>query len=84
MIKNISKYFNVFKRPKSLKMKAKDAYSAVKNKTVMVKEKFKKLSPIEKTVAIGVAAGIPIKAGALYLGAREGTRLAKQKKNGKR
>lgn len=32
MIKNISQYFNVFKRPKTLKMRAKNAYSAFKKK----------------------------------------------------
>lgn len=32
MIKNISKYFNVFKRPKSLKMKAQESYASFKRK----------------------------------------------------
>jgi len=58
MIKNISKYINVFKRPKSLKMKAKDAYGSFKRKTVKTAEKvksFAKNNP-NKTVIGGALA----------------------------
>jgi len=64
MIKNISKYINVFKRPKSLKMKAKDAYGSFKRKTVKTAEKvksFAKNNP-KKTIAgvtgLGIGLGL--------------------------
>ena len=44
IIKNISQYFNVFKRPKTLKMRAKNAYSAFKRKTIDTSEKVKKFT----------------------------------------
>ena len=43
MIKNISQYFNIFKRPKTLKMKAKNAYSSLKRKTIDASKKIKNL-----------------------------------------
>jgi len=46
MIKNISKYINVFKRPKSLKMKAKSAISKIK-KTVKQEYDVAKLAGIK-------------------------------------
>ena len=58
MIKNISKYINVFKRPKSLKMKAKDAYGSFKKKSLSVQNKisnYAKKNP-NKTVIGGALA----------------------------
>jgi len=67
MIKNISQYFNVFKRPKTLKMRAKNAYSAFKRKTIDTSEKVKKkydsLHPYKKAAIVGTGV-----AGIGYLG----------------
>lgn len=70
MIKNISKYFNVFKRPKSLKMKAKDAYGAFKRKTIdtsqKIKKKYNSLHPYKKAAIVGTGV-----AGIGYLGYKD-------------
>ena len=70
MIKNISKYINVFKRPKSLKMKAKDAYGSFKRKTIDTSEKVKKkydsLHPYKKAAIEGFGKGL--KYGTLAIG----------------
>ena len=67
MIKNISQYFNVFKRPKTLKMRAKNAYSAFKRKTIdtskKIKKKYDSLHPYKKAAIVGTGA-----AGIGYLG----------------
>lgn len=74
MIKNISQYFNVFKRPKSLKMKAKDAYGAFKRKTVKTAEKVKSFAKQnKKSIAIGLGSGAIFTAG-YGLGKRNGKR----------
>lgn len=94
-IGKLTQKFGKFGKQKSLKMrtmagldKTKKVLADVGKKTKTsyktIKTKFSNLSPIEKTVALGVGIGLPVKAGALYLGAREGTKLAKQKKNGKK
>lgn len=67
MIKNISQYFNVFKRPKTLKMKAKDAYGSFKRKTIdtskKIKKKYDSLHPYKKAAIVGTGV-----AGIGYLG----------------
>ena len=67
MIKNISQYFNVFKRPKTLKMRAKNAYSAFKRKTIdtskKIKKKYDSLHPYKKSAIVGTGV-----AGIGYLG----------------
>lgn len=74
MIKNISKYFNVFKRPKNLKMKAQEAFGAYKRKGSEVAEKVKTFAKQnKKNIALG-AGGV-----ALF-----GTGYALGKKNGKK
>lgn len=58
MIKNISQYFNVFNKPKTLKMRAKDAYGSFKKKSLSVKNKiynYAKKNP-NKTVIGGALA----------------------------
>jgi hypothetical protein len=67
MIKNISQYFNVFKKPKTLKMRAKNAYSAFKRKTIdtskKIKKKYDSLHPYKKAAIVGTGV-----AGIGYLG----------------
>ena len=64
MIKNISQYFNVFKRPKTLKMKAKNAYNAFKRKTIDTSEKVKKFAKKnKKSIAMGLGSGAIFTAG---------------------
>ena len=74
MIKNISKYINVFKRPKSLKMKAKDAYGSFKRKTIDTSEKVKKFAKKnKKSIAIGLGTATSFGAGYM-LGKKNGKR----------
>jgi len=73
MIKNISQYFNVFKRPKTLKMRAKNAYSSLKRKTIDASKKIKKeynsLHPYKKAAIEGFGKGL--KYGTLAIGSIE-------------
>lgn len=74
MIKNISKYINVFKRPKSLKMKAQESYGAFKRKGSAVASKVKTFAKKnKKNIAMGAG-------GSLLFGAG----YALGKKNGKK
>lgn len=74
MIKNISQYFNVFKRPKTLKMRAKNAYSAFKRKTIDTSEKVKKFAKKnKKSIAIGLGTTTAFGAGYM-LGKKNGKR----------
>jgi len=71
MIKNISKYINVFKRPKSLKTKVSDTLSSVKYKTKKTAKYIKK-NPI-KSAAIGTGV-----AGVSYLGYKDFSNINKK------
>jgi len=71
MIKNISQYFNVFKRPKTLKTKVSDALASVKYKTKKTAKYIKK-NPI-KSAAIGTGV-----AGLSYLGYKDFSNINKK------